>query len=70
MSKKNIQIIGKIWGKGMNQTELAKKLRISESRLSRILHLYVTPTLDEIEGISKAIDIDAESLREFLKGVE
>lgn len=61
--RKNYLIIARLSELRMTQSDLTRQAKISsDSRLSRIIHYLVEPSIEEKRTISRILGIDARSL--------
>jgi transcriptional regulator with XRE-family HTH domain len=58
----NITVKTAIWGSGKTQTDIAERIGVSESRLSRFLHGRAELTDDEKKRLARALRIPADAL--------
>lgn len=52
--------------KGLSQTKLAKKIGVNQTTIGRWENGEITPTVDNVVDLLKALNIPIESLGEFL----
>ena len=52
--------------KGLSQTKLAKKIGVNQTTIGRWESGEITPTVDNVVDLLKALNIPIESLGEFL----
>lgn len=60
---KNLKLI--MFEKGLSQAELGKKMGIGQSRISKWITGYETPTIKNLEKIAKALDISVSELMDY-----
>lgn len=62
MNNRNFQLLQALDARNLTQGAFSRKIAISETRFTRIIRGYVTPTEREIERICKALKEEREEL--------